>query len=113
MDSGADGSLMPFKIFKTPFPKSTIEALHSLKNNGVALKTYNNSNIEQLDFCSVKLRLKDKVTRCRFLVVLGDSPAWYRTPDIELLDILKIICEVVEGQQVSRKSNSQQSQLVF
>ena len=29
IDSGAHGNLMPFKIFKTLFPKSTIQALHA------------------------------------------------------------------------------------
>ena len=45
--TGADGNLMPLKIFKNVFPKSTTEQLHTTKNN-LVLKTYNNSNIEQL-----------------------------------------------------------------
>ena len=31
IDSGSDSNLMPFRIFRTLFPKSTIEALHSTK----------------------------------------------------------------------------------
>ena len=38
IDSGADGNLMPFKNFKSLFPKSTIQALHDTRNNSVVLK---------------------------------------------------------------------------
>ena len=51
----------------------------------------------------VKLRYKDKVARCRILVVLCDSPALLGMLDTELSGILKIICEVVEDQQAGKK----------
>ena len=92
---------------KSLFHKSKIEALHAIKNNVVVLKTYNNSNIEQIGAYSVKLRHKDKVVRCRFFVVLGDGSVLLEMPDIELLGILKITCDVVEDQQLGRKLNSQ------
>ena len=60
------------------------------QSNVVVLKTYNNSNIKQLDVCSVKLR--HKVARCRFFVVPGNSPALLGMHDIELLGILRIMC---------------------
>ena len=56
------------------------------------LKTYNQSNIEQLDVCMVRLRHKDKIARCRFFVV----------PGIEFLSILNITCNIVGDQQVDR-----------
>ena len=72
------------------------------------LKTYNQLNdIEQLGVCTVQLRHKEKIARCRIFVVPGDSPALLGMPDIELLVGLKIMCYVVEGQQVDRKFNSQ------
>ena len=36
----------------------------------------------------------------------GDSPALLRIPEIELYGILKIICNVVEGQQADRNFDS-------
>ena len=72
---------MSLKIFKSLFHKSTREALHAMKNNVVVLKTCINSNIEQLGVCSVKLRHKDKVARCRCFVVLGECPALLGMPD--------------------------------
>ena len=67
---------------------------------------YNNLNIEQLGVCSVNLRHKDKVVRFRFFVVKGDSPALLGTADIELLGILKIMCDVI-GQEADRTFDSQ------
>ena len=56
---------------------------------------YNHSNIE-LGAHSIKIRYKDKCTKCKFFVVLCDGPALLGMPDIELLGMLKIMCEVVE-----------------
>ena len=44
---------------------------------------------------AVRLRHRNKITRSRFLEVPGDSPALLGMPDIDLLDIVKIACEVV------------------
>ena len=61
---------------------------------------YNNTNIEQLDSFAVKLRHKDKV-------VPGNVPTLLGVPDTEVLGILRIICEVLDGQQAVRKFGSQ------
>ena len=68
-------------------PKLILEELHVTKNNNV-LKTYNNSNTEQLVVCIVKLR---HIVKCRFFVLLGDNPALLGILDIEVLGILRII----------------------
>ena len=44
----------------------------------------------------VRLKHNDKIVRCTFFVVPGDGQALLGMPDIELLDILKIMCEVEE-----------------
>ena len=61
----ADGNHMSFKIFKYTFPKTTVESLCTTKNSLVILNMDNNSNIEQLGICSVQLKHKNKVVRCR------------------------------------------------
>ena len=66
----------------------------------VILKTYSDSNTEHVGVCSVKLR--HNVARCRFSLVPGDGPALAGMPDIQLLGMLKIMCEVVEHQQVGK-----------
>ena len=45
-------------------------------------------------------------TRRRFFIVPGDSPALLGMPDIELLDIHKITCDVPDDQQMDSKFNS-------
>ena len=62
----------------------------------VVLKTYINSNTEQLGVCSVKLR--HEVAKWTFFIVPDDVPVLLGMPDIELLGILNIMCELVEDQ---------------
>ena len=57
--------------------------------------------------CTVRSRHKDKIARCGFFVVPENGPALLRMPDIEFLDILKIMFKVVEGKQADRKFDSQ------
>ena len=45
--------------------------------------------------CIVRLRHRGKTVKCRIFVVTGDGPVLLWMPDIELLDILKIICAVI------------------
>ena len=75
---------MPFRIFRTLL--------------------YNQSDIDQLHVCTVGLRHKGKIDRCRFFVVAEDSPVLLGMPDIEFLVILKIMCEVV-GDQKQKEYN--------
>ena len=77
------------------------------KNNAVVLKSYTNSNIDQLGVCTVKLRYRDNIVKCRFFVVPGNAPALLRMMDIEVLGILRIVCEVIDGQQAGRNFDCQ------
>ena len=98
---------MPSKNFSTVSPESKIEALNAKIPNLVVLKTYKQSNNEQLYICAVILRHKDKITRFRFFVVPGDSPALLQMPGIKLLGIQQIIYEVVRVQEPGRKFDFQ------
>ena len=46
---------------------------------------------------------KDKVVKCIFFLVPGNSPALLGMLDIEVFGILRITCEVIDGQQANRK----------
>ena len=59
------------------------------------LKTYNQSSIEQLGVCTIRLKHKGKTAKCRLFLVPGDSPVQLGMPDIEVLNILKTMCEVM------------------
>ena len=102
---------MQSKIFKTLCPHSTKDVFHVTKNDVITLKTYNQYNIKQSCMFTVRLMQRDKIARCRFFVVPGDDNTLLGIADIELVCILKIMCEVVEGQQADRKFGSQTMKL--
>ena len=95
---------MPVRVFKHLFPKSMIGKACITKNNSVMLKTCNQSGIEQLGMCTVKLSVK-----CRCFVVPNDGPALLGMPNIELLSIVQITCKVISEphESRSRKFDSQ------
>ena len=61
-------------------------------NNSVIIRTYNQSCIEELGVCTVRLRHKDKDAKCKFFVVSGDGPALLGMLDIKLVDMHQIMC---------------------
>ena len=69
------------------------------------LKAHNNSNIEQLGICSVWLR--HDIVRGKFFVGPDNGLVLVGVPDIELSGLLKIMCKVLDQQQVSRKFDLQ------
>ena len=77
------------------------------KINSVVLKLYNESDVEQLGMCTVKLRHKDKNVKSRFFVVPGDSTALLGMPDIKLLSLLWITHDVIVKPHENRKFDSQ------
>ena len=97
IDMGANSSLMPFTLFKNLLPKSTLEQLHTKRSNAMALKTCKNSNIEQFGIYTVKLQHKDNLVKCTFFEVPADGPLLLGMPDIEVPEIQKIKCEVIDS----------------
>ena len=70
-----------------------MEELHCTKINAVVLNTCNDLNIKQLGM----YKLRHKFVKCRSLwdQMLVQH---FGMPDIEVLGILKIMCEVVNSQ---------------
>ena len=64
-------------------------------NRSMILKTYNQSNIEQLCQCSVRISHNDKFVKCRFFVVPDDNQTLHEMPDIELFDIIEGMCDTI------------------
>ena len=63
IDTGSKDNLMPLKVFKIFFPKSTIQS-YIQKKQFNCIKAYNQSDIQQLGRCTVKLRNKDNSIKC-------------------------------------------------
>ena len=70
------------------------------------LKIYE-SDIKQLCVGRVKLGHKDKSAKCRFFVLPEDGPALLGVPNIEMLSILRITCDVIGESHEGRKLESQ------
>ena len=76
-------------------------------NRSVVLKAYNQSNIEQLSQYLVKLRHNDKCVKCRLFVVPVDAPVLLGMPDIELIGIIRVMCETIDNNKSDRKFDMQ------
>ena len=44
-----------------------------------------------------KHKANDKHVKCQFFVVPGDGPSSLRMPDIDLLGIIRVICETIDN----------------
>ena len=72
----------------------------------VILKTCSQLDIEQLGMCTARFGHKDKNAKCKLFVVPENSPALLWMLDIELLNVLKIMCKVIDNPHESRKFDS-------
>ena len=71
IDTGNDGNIMPWDIFKKLFPEVTNVQLEETINKHIMLKTYNKTTITQLGTCKVIIEHKNNRKRCQFFVVPG------------------------------------------
>ena len=69
VDTGSDGNIMPFHIYKKLFPKITNEQLVATKNNNILLKMYKKTTVTQLGTCTVEVEHKNNKKKCRSFVV--------------------------------------------
>ena len=68
IDTGRNGNIMPFHVYKKLFPKITKEQLAETRNKRITLKTYNKTNITQLGTCKVTTEYKINTKRYFFVV---------------------------------------------
>ena len=94
IDTGADGNLMPIKMFAVLFPMVSLDTLSKTINKGVTLFAYNNTPIKQFGMCSVRLTFKDKSLVCKFFVVEHDT-ALVGINDSEKLGLVKVNFDMV------------------
>ena len=66
VDTGCDGNIMPFNIFKKLFPSNTEDTQVATKETTI-LRTYNSTTITQLGRCGVVIENINKCKKCIFL----------------------------------------------
>ena len=69
IDTGSDGNMMSWHIFKKLFPSFTEAKLKKTIKRHTKLKTYNKTVIMQLGTCTVTINFKDNKKKCEFFVV--------------------------------------------
>ena len=99
IDTGADGNLMPIKMFVVLFPKVSLDALSRTINKEVTLFTYNNTHIKQFGICSVRLSFKSKSLICNFFVVEHET-ALVGITDSEKLGLVHVNFHMVKNEHV-------------
>ena len=101
IDTGSDGNLMLFWAFKIVFPRSSMAELNGTIKDQSCLKHIINQT--EHGRCSVRMRYNDICVKCRFFVVPGNGPALLVMSDIELLSIIRDMCETTDNKTKHRK----------
>ena len=104
VDTGSDGNIMPFHIYKKLFPSKTVDQLAAAEAANIKLKTYDHT-ITQLGRCKVKIENNNKCKTCIFFVVLGDGESLIAIPDIELLNISNINYSTIGAEKDKKGAN--------
>ena len=99
IDTGADGNLMPIKMFAVLFPKVSLDALSRTINKEVTLFAYNNTPIKQFGMCSVRLSFKSKSLICNFFVVEHET-ALVGITNSEKLGLVQVNFDMVRNEHV-------------
>ena len=104
IDTGADGNLMPIKMFTIFFPNMSLDTLSKTISKGVTLFAYNNTPIRQFGMCSIRLSFKGKWSVCKFFVVEHET-ALLGFDDSEKLGLVKVNFDMVKNiNEVTKES---------
>ena len=90
VDTGSDGNIMPWYIFKKFFPRVTEAELTKSIKNHITLKMYNRTVITQLGMCTVIINHKDNKKKCEFFVVPRNGHTLLGMPDTAALNIINV-----------------------
>ena len=72
--------------------------LNATINISIVPKTYDQLSAGQLGRCSERIKHNDKCVKCRLF-----GPALLGMPDMELLGIIRVMCETIDNKTNDRK----------
>ena len=96
IDTGSDGDIMPWYIFKQLFPRVMEAELEKTIKKHIKLKTYNETVITQLGTCVVVINYKDNKKMCEFFVVPRNGLVLQGMPNTAALKIININIDSIE-----------------
>ena len=99
VDTGAQGNILPLRIYKNMFPDSVDE--HGLPTGTAPSQTkltaYNGTQISQHGVCSIKCSFGDKETDAVFYVADVEGPAICGLPTCCQLQLVELHCAISTG----------------
>ena len=102
---GIDGNIITLYIYKKVFPRATVEQLVAKRNTNIKIKMYNWTTVTQLGISRVNIECNNKHKMCNFFVVPGNGQVSSGMPDIEILKILTIQCNIIGTEEVDKYTN--------
>ena len=96
IDTGSDGNIMPWYIFKKLFPRVTEAELIQTIEKHIKLKKYNKTYITQLGMCVVIINYKINKKKCEFFIVPGNGQALLGVSDTAALNIINENIDSIE-----------------
>ena len=104
IDTGSDGNIMPWYIFKKLFPRVTETELAKTIKNHIKLKMYNKTVIAQLGTCAVIINYKDNKKKCEFFVVPKNGQMLLGMPDTAALNIINANIDSIEAASTQKEN---------
>ena len=104
IDTGSDGNIMPWYIFKKLFPRVTEAELAKTIKNHIKLKTYNKTVIVQVGMCMVIINYKDNKKKYEYFVVPRNDRALLGMPDIAALNIINVNTDFIEAASMQKEN---------
>ena len=106
IDTGSDGNIMPWYIFKKLFPMVTETELTKTVKNHIKLIMYNKTVKTQLGMCMVIINYKDNKKKCEFFVVSRNGQVLMGMPDTAALIIINVDIDSIEAASMHKENCS-------
>ena len=105
IDTGREGNIMLWHIFKRLFKNITEAKLKKTIKRHIQLKTYNKTVITQLDTCTVTINFKNNEKRYVFFVVPGNGQVLLGMPDTAALKTININIDSIQATKEECNTN--------
>ena len=104
IDTGSDGNIMPWYMFKKLFPRVTEAKLAKPVKNHIELKMYNKTDITQLGMCMVIINYKDNKKKFEFFLVPRNGQALLGMPGTAALNIINVSIDSIEAASMQNEN---------
>ena len=104
IDTGSDGNIMPWYIFKKLFQRVTESQLMRTVKIHIKMKMYNKTFITQQGTCKVTINYKNNKKKCELFVVPWNDQALLGMLDTAALNIININIDSIEAEGTQKEN---------